>query len=112
VASVAYTDTDGASQTLVDGTDYATDLTSEPGRIEPYYGTTWPSTQDVMDAVIVTYTVGYGLAANDVPIAIRNAMLNIIAWWFEQRDGSSKFGGDYRRAFEASLMPYRMVEVV
>lgn len=58
VATVAYVDTAGDSQTLSTSL-YDTDLTGEPGRILPAEGTSWPSTDCVPNAVTVTFTAGY-----------------------------------------------------
>lgn len=62
VASVAYLDTAGVSQTL-SSTLYDTDLTGEPGRIMQAEGATgWPTTDCAPNAVTVTFTAGYSAA--------------------------------------------------
>ena len=62
-STVTYIDTDGASQTISSG-NYILDATSEPGRITPIPTYSWPSTQDRMTAVTVTYTAGYGASVS------------------------------------------------
>ena len=59
VASVVYTDADGISTTLA-STEYQVDTRSEPGRIKPAYGKSWPVTREgVYNAVVVTYWAGF-----------------------------------------------------
>jgi hypothetical protein len=53
---------------------YKVDAVSEPGRIKPVYGTTWPSHREDYGAVIVRFVAGYGLAAA-VPQALKNWIL-------------------------------------
>lgn len=62
MVSLAYVDADGVSQTLT-ASDYQLDTASIPARLLPAYGTDWPSTRDVPNAVTVTYTAGYGSSA-------------------------------------------------
>lgn len=58
VASVAYIDTAGVSQTI-SSSNYETDLTGEPGRIVPAENYQWPCVDCVPNAVTVTFTAGY-----------------------------------------------------
>lgn len=58
VQSIQYVDTAGATQTLA-ASAYRVDRYSERARIEPAYGTVWPSTLDVSNAVLVKYTAGH-----------------------------------------------------
>lgn len=61
VSSITYIDTTGTVQTLA--TDrYTVDSYSEPGRIVPAYGYSWPSTRDVPNAVTITFIAGYTAA--------------------------------------------------
>jgi uncharacterized phiE125 gp8 family phage protein len=85
VTSVKYYDTDGVQQTLTLTTDYTYDIYSEPGRIHPAYACTWPSVRAIPNAIEVTYTCGYGAAA-DVPINIRHAIKILVSHYYEQRD--------------------------
>lgn len=57
VNSVKYLDTAGATQTLA-AIKYTIDLQSEPARIKPLCGTTWPSTYDDANAVTVEFVAG------------------------------------------------------
>ncbi len=85
ITSIVYIDTDGSSQTLA--TDqYALDVLSEPGRLYNTFGNSWPSTQAIQNAVLVTYVAGYGTAATDTPEGIRQAILLMIGAWYENRE--------------------------
>lgn len=58
VSSITYVDTAGDTQTWSSSL-YTVDLYSQPGRIEPAYGETWPSVRDQMNAVKVRFICGY-----------------------------------------------------
>jgi len=73
IVSVSYTDADGAEQTL-DPADYTLDADNLPGWLLPAYGTSWPGTRDVINAVRVRFTAGYADAAA-VPAGVRAWML-------------------------------------
>jgi len=57
VTSITYIDTAGATQTLA-ASKYQVDLNTEPGRIMPAHGDTWPGTRAVFNAVTVRYKTG------------------------------------------------------
>lgn len=84
VSSIKYIDTDGVQQTL-DPTLYTVDTVSEPARITPAYGTTWPAIRNQINAVEVTFVCGYGAAAN-VPQGIKSWMLMRIGAMYENRE--------------------------
>lgn len=108
VTSIKYIDTEGNEQTL-DSALYDVDIYSEPARIEPAYGETWPSTRDVMNAVTVRGICGYGDAGTDVPAPIRSGMLTYLTSLYAHR-------GDWERgqapkdrpmAWTYGLAPYK-----
>ena len=85
VTSIAYTDTDGAAQTVA-ASDYQTDFVSEPARVMPAYGESWPSTRgDTFNAVVLTFTAGYG-AATAVPQGIKDAIKHHAAMNYRDRE--------------------------
>lgn len=85
VTSVKYTDLNGAEQTVAGG-DLDTDVNSSPGRVQPAYGSTWPSTRPGFNAVRVRYVCGYGAAGSDVPEPLRYAMRLLLAHLYENRE--------------------------
>lgn len=84
VSSVVYIDQDGVQQTLATSA-YKVDTTSEPARLMPAYGTTWPATRNEINAVTVTYTCGYG-SAQDVPEPIKSWIKLRVAAMYENRE--------------------------
>jgi uncharacterized phiE125 gp8 family phage protein len=108
VASVAYVDADGATQTW-DASKYRVDTASEPGRITPAYGEAWPTTRCVTNAVTVAYVVGYGATAASVPEDVKHAMLLLLTHWWENRSavnvGNITTNLDF--SVEALLSDYR-----
>lgn len=92
VTSVTYIDSAGDEQTLA-ASEYDVDTDSEPGRITPAYGETWPTTRDVDNAVTVRFVAGYpddGASPPDyranVPPALKQGMLILLAHWYEHRE--------------------------
>jgi uncharacterized phiE125 gp8 family phage protein len=81
VTSITYIDLNGATQTL-DPAKYIIDTSGPQGRISPAFGLYWPPTQMRIDAVNVTFTAGY----STVPEAIKLAICQIAAAWFDQRE--------------------------
>ena len=85
VTSIKYIDPDGVEQTL-NAADYIVDKDSEPARIVPAYGKTWPSTRYQINAVRVRFVCGYGDTATDVPMPIKQWMLLQIGSMYENRE--------------------------
>jgi len=84
VESITYVDESGVTQAL-SASKYLVDSKSEPGRITPAYGETWPTTREQANAVTVRFTAGYGAAAA-VPDAIKTAIKLLVAHWYEHRE--------------------------
>lgn len=73
----------------------------------------WPSSYARPDAVRVTWVAGYGAAASDVPIAIRQAALLLVANWYDNRSAVSIGDTPTELPFAVSalLAPFRRVGV-
>lgn len=86
VDSVKYYGEDNAEYTL-DAASYYTDTDSEPGRIAIASGISLPATtlRDI-NAVQITYTAGYGAAATAVPQRVKQAIMLLVAHWYESRE--------------------------
>lgn len=95
VTSITYLDADGDSQTL-DSASYRVVADKVSASIALEYDYSWPGTRAVPAAVRVTYVAGFGASASDVPRAIRQGMLLLIAHWYENREAV---------AFNAAAMP-------
>lgn len=84
VSSITYVDPAGVTQTWA-ANQYQVDRYSEPARIFPAYGVSWPDVYEQFNAVTVTFVAGYG-AATAVPQSIKDLMLLLIAHRFENRE--------------------------
>jgi uncharacterized phiE125 gp8 family phage protein len=73
IDEIRYLDATGTQQTLATS-QYRVDTISEPARISPAYGLTWPVTRDVRNAVEIDFTAGYGAAASHVPDIAKQAI--------------------------------------
>jgi uncharacterized phiE125 gp8 family phage protein len=105
VTLIEYVDTDGATQTL-DASQYRVDSKTEPGRITEAEGVTWPATDQVTNAVTITYDAGYGGTAADVPQAIQEAIQLQVELLFDRPD--SGYAKTLRESRDALLAPYRV----
>lgn len=81
VTEVAYLDRDGVEHTW---TDYTVDARSDVGSIT---FNSYPSEalQDT-GAITVTYVAGFGSTSDSVPKRIQQALLMLIAHWYENRE--------------------------
>ncbi len=101
ISSITYLDGNGATQTLA-ADRYRVDARSEPGRVEPAFGYTWPTARHVSNSVVITYTAGYGNAAA-VPSSLKAAVLVTAAFLAENRGADVK---DAPPAVAALVAPY------
>lgn len=88
VTSVYYYDDQG-DDTLLAAATYKLDLTETIAKIRLDPDHDWPSIEAQADAVRVTYVAGYGAAASAVPQALRQAMLMLISYWYDNRGGQA-----------------------
>jgi len=85
IVSIKYYDVDDVQQTL-DAADYELDPTSEPARLRPAIGSSWPATGTRFAAVEIQWKAGYGDDPTDVPEDIRSAMKLALGDLYEQRE--------------------------
>jgi len=96
VTSVKYTNEDGVEATW---TDYRTDIKSEPGVI---LFDSFPSAAlTESGAVTVRFVAGYGLSETDVPERIKQAILFLVAYWYENRESVGEVPVGIRKMFIA-----------
>ena len=112
VNSVKYLDTLGVLTTL-NAANYRVDIASEPGRLTPAYGLTWPDVRSLTAAVVINYNAGYGTTAADVPMPLRQAIKILAAHWFEVREPvvEGHIVSDVPLSIDDLLSSYRMYEV-
>ena len=82
VDSIMYRDTSEAMQTL-DSSTYFVDTFSTPGRVLLADGQQWPDVSPNPNAVLISYSAGYGHLA---PVAIKQAILLMIGHFYENRE--------------------------
>lgn len=112
VTTIKYFDPSGTEQTLSDST-YLVDANSQPARITPTEGNSWPSIQVRTNAVTVRIVTGYGDASTDVPADILMAMKIAVGHWFENRQevvvGAT--ASEVPFAYKALIQSHRMLQV-
>ena len=110
VGSITYLDGDAALQTL--STDvYAVDVATEPGRVTLKWNQSWPATQDIQDAVTVTFNAGYG-TATAVPSDIKAAIKMLVGNLYENREATTDISlAAVPMAVESLLWGRRILEV-
>lgn len=111
VIAVTLHDDDGGASVL-DADDYAVDVLSGPARLV-LTATLPPVTTRAFNAYEVAFTAGYGDAGPDVPQTIRQALLLLVAHWFERREPVELGSGPQEvPAIVAGLLqPYRRVRL-
>lgn len=86
VTSIKYTDDQGSQSTL-SAANYTVDTHQEPGRVALKSTATWPSvTLADINGVEIIYTAGYGATAVSVPARYKQAMLLLVAHYYENRE--------------------------
>lgn len=106
VTSIEYLDANGDPQTVDPGT-LSLDTFSRPGWVT--CSSSWPQTQDAINAVRVRYVLGYGAAGSDVPAPVRSAMLLVVGDLMENRQAGQKDMINVNPAVESLLFPFRLL---
>jgi hypothetical protein len=65
---------------------FAIDLFSRPTRIARRSGTNLPTPSRALNGIEFSITAGFGATPTDVPSPIRQALLLLVAHWYEHRD--------------------------
>lgn len=110
VNSIKYIDPAGNQQVWPDA-EYQVDVVSEPGRISPAYGKSWPCTRPQFGAVEIEYPAGYG-TPYEIPESIIEAMYLLISHWNENRETVlvGTISKPVEFAVDALLAPYRVTD--
>lgn len=91
---------------------FVVDGGSLPSRIVATSGA-WPRPGVPALGIEIAFTAGFGISASDVPQPIRQAMLMLVAHWYEHRE-PVEIGAVATRipdTVSALLIPYRMVRL-
>jgi uncharacterized phiE125 gp8 family phage protein len=113
IDSITYKNSAGIVATLAENTGYVYSTRGVVGRITPPYGKWYPTfTPFPLDAIIITFTCGYGDAV-DVPERVKQAMKLLISHWYENRVimSDTKVAQDVRFTLEALLWIDRIVVI-
>jgi len=65
---------------------YVVDTVSRDARIVPRDGLTWPQPGRAANGVEIAFTAGFGASAANVPQILRQAILLLIAHWYQERE--------------------------
>jgi uncharacterized phiE125 gp8 family phage protein len=108
VETVKTFDADGVGS-VWDPAAYFVDRATVPGRIVRLRGAPWPIPGRPLGGLEIAFTAGYGDAAT-VPAALRQAILLLVAHWFENREPvpPRTIGTPVPAAVYGLLAPYRV----
>ena len=111
VTSIGLRDDEG-TLTPVDASLY-TVFAGETGEVHLKAGCHWPLPPREAGGIEVAFTAGYGAGADDVPSPLRQAMLLLIAHWFEHREPVSFAGSAIGTPLTVDMLtaPYRRVRL-
>jgi len=109
VTSITYQSNGSPTEETYSSASYTVKASENGGQIYPNYGTSWPTTLGVPNAITVRFIAGYGGSWNDVPAPIRLAMQYLIRHWYDNREAFSM--ADFREVpatVEALVGNYRV----
>jgi len=111
VDSITVYDADG-SPTVIDSDDYEVDAASVPGRLVLTGGA--PAiARKAVNGIEIDVTAGYGASSVDVPAPLRQAIMMLVAHWYEHRGavGHDMAGSVPPHGFDALIAPYRILSL-
>jgi len=74
------------TSTVFDSSNYFIDSNQTPGQLVLNTGTVWPSFTRTRNGIEIVYVAGYGNNATDVPGALKMAVKQLAAHWYENRE--------------------------
>ena len=84
ITSIQYIADGDTSHTTWDSSKYVKDIYTCPIRIGLADDEDYPDLADVINAIKITYTIGYG-SSGSVPNALKQACLILVGQWYENR---------------------------
>ena len=105
VESVKHVDSDGVTLT-VDAAKYLLDKDSEPGRLRPAHGQSWPDTRVQTNTVTIDFTAGYADIAS-VPANAKHAIKLLVHDWYWNRGPVGQVGTRVLDSFESLIHSLR-----
>lgn len=107
VDSVTVQDAEGTA-TIWDPANYFVDSAAQPGRIALLSGG-FPEPGRAAAGIVIDFTAGHGEAADDVPEALREAVLRLTADAYLNREGRTE--RPLPMAVQSLLAPYKRVRL-
>jgi uncharacterized phiE125 gp8 family phage protein len=97
--------------TVVDPGLYAVDTASVPGRVVLTAGP--PAAGAAANGIEIDVTAGYGATSIDVPTPLRQAIMMLVAHWYEHRGavGHDQAGDVPPLGYDALVAPYRVLSL-
>jgi uncharacterized phiE125 gp8 family phage protein len=92
---------------------YFLDGAASPARLVRRGGLAWPKPRRIANSIEIAFTAGFGSAGADVPAPIRQAILLLIAHWYEHRE-PVEVGAAHAPVppmVSELLQPYRLVHL-
>ncbi len=112
VSEIRVLDADGSSQ-IIPASDYLVDTASAPVRIVRAAAAVWPAPTRAINGIEIDFSAGYGDSPSDVPQPLRQAILLLVAHWFERREPVA-VGANVVRVPETVgglIAPYRRLDL-
>lgn len=85
VTSLKYLDGDGTQQTLAADKYRLSGIGGWQAEVSPAYGTAWPDTRYLSDAIEIEFVTGFGDAETDIPESILAAIRQLAAHYYAER---------------------------
>jgi uncharacterized phiE125 gp8 family phage protein len=83
--------------TIIAASGYIVDATTEPGRLVIKSSTLAPLVGQAARGIEIDFVAGYGSLMTDVPVALRQTVLQVVKVLYG-RDGGASGGGSVQRA--------------
>jgi len=96
------------SATVLDASRYVVDTASAPGRLALKPDTAPPANLRTVNAIAIAFTAGYGDAASNVPPLLKEAILELLAFLYENRGEAP---AELPLDCLALLAPYRVLRL-
>ncbi len=98
------------AETTWPAANYLVDTASLPGRLVARSGQAFPTPTRAANGIEVQFTAGYGADPTDVPEALRQGLLQMIAFLFENRGDGAPERALHDSGAAALWQPYRVLE--
>lgn len=90
---------------VIDPAHYYADLASRPPRLLLRGSRVWARPGRIANGIAITVTAGYGPAASSVPQPLRQAVLQLVAHWYEHRGNAVP--PPFPLTIDPLIQPYR-----